>query len=210
MKVTKDSVAPAIKTLISSGNADNEPQDLYIPNMVTEQLWDTYKHKFKKHVVEAIERRKASNLIYQYDEPTKNAELYYLIDVFKKLDLNPVIKETKLSNISSAFSIRAFEMLTGTCEPARKMSQVRFFGCAVEDSNDIPVAIDKLSAIIEEYVNNDFVMGNLNPLMYVPFLEGGAVVSYLIFTEEGVEYLEQDKPAVHIYEGERPRSLEEI
>lgn len=211
-KNLKSNISMAINDLIKSGSADVEPVHLFVPKMEVIDLWDTYKDTFDDYVVEAINKIVAKSTIYQYNEPTVEIELANLIDVFSNLGLNEEIKDlpstTPLYNL---FPPRPFDRLRQKCQYVRRIAQVKYLGARVPKDGCVDDEVKKLYKHIKEYVDKGYIMGNLARLLFIPFAEnaGGAIVSYLIFTDDGVKYLEDNKPKVEICEGQVPNKLDD-
>ncbi len=225
----KCNISNSIKGLIDSGNADKEPVHLYAPNIEVVDLWDHYKGTFDKYVVDAIEARQTSQTAYEYNRDLGNEELSDLISLCKKLGIESTFKEKfnsffKKLNIPmdnnyvllNFFNPNSFQGLLNTCGFRREVTLVKYLGARVKDRLKIDDEVKKLYKYIKEYVDAGYIMGNLKPLIFIPFAnintglpDGGAVMSYLIFTPEGIEYLEKTKPEVEVYEGGVPKELED-
>lgn len=212
MKTTKQNVSNAVNDLINSGDADNEPSELSSQKIEIKDLWEEYKDTFDDHVVHAIERITTKNLVHQYNEPTKEVELANLISTMTKVGLNDELTHlpVKTFTVLRNYYPRPFDGLDDKCEYVRKAALVRYLGARVEDESEIEINVKKIHGYIKFFVDEGYIMGNLLKLCYIPFaFGGGAVVSYLIFTEEGREYLENNKLPVVIEEGQVPNKLED-
>lgn len=212
-KNLKYNIGNAINDLIKSGDADVEPADLYIPKMEVIDLWDTYKDTFDDYVVEIIEKVTTKNLIYQYNEPPAEIELANLINMFSNLGLNEEMKDlpVKTITVQRNFYPRPFDDLEEKCKYRRQLAQVKYLGARVPKDGCVDKEVKKLYKHIKEYADKGYIMGNLAKLLFIPFAGdgGGAVVSYLIFTDDGVKYLEDNKPKVCLQEGQAPNELED-
>lgn len=198
----------AVKSLIDSGNADNEPTKLFIPQLQIEDMYQKNRCRFTEKTIKSIEGKKAKNLIEQYNKPGK-VELYNILTILQNLDLDGLLEEREdLSLPSILKSTSILDEMFKKCEVMRCVYQVRFLGSRYYSKENANIAEEKLINILNDLGERDLIKGNLSEMSHLTiFPKGGTFISYLLFDEEGVKYLEDNK--LDFYEGGIPSSVDE-
>lgn len=204
----KKNIARSVSDLIQSGFADVEPQDLFTPTMTVHDLWKYFKHKFPSKVIEDIERRKTKDLVYQYNELTKNPEKGHFITTMTRLGLNPVIDSQKshmLANMLGHKS-RALDEWGKDVEYTRKLYITRYIGVTLDKDTPMYEGINHMAGILSDLSIKDYIKGHLMPFGAVDLYDGKKIlVSYLLFDDDGIKYLEDNN--IDFQEGGIPPML---
>lgn len=208
----RQGILNSVQDLIDSASPDSAPEELYVGEFNSKDIWDEYKHTFDKEVVTAIEKLHVDSLLHQYNE-YDNEELYDLATTLKRLKINDQ-QTTDTTNFFGHEVVKddVFDPIINSVMATRKISPIQFLGCRVRDESEIAENVEKLHKRIKKYVDMGFIRGHLTKMMYIPYQieeEGGAIVSYLAFSEEGANYIKENKPDESFNEGDRPKFLED-
>lgn len=201
----KKEIEIAINDLINSGFADVQPKHLFAKKIVATDIWKYYKHRFGEKTVEDVEERVTNNLLYEYDVITKNPEKGNFILTMTRLGLNPVIE--KPSYIPRhPHKARVLDEWGKDVEWTRKLYITKYIGVTLEPHQSIDDGVEHIANILADLSFKDYIKGNRNPLSYIDLYDGKKViVSYLLFDDEGIKYLENNK--IDFQEGGIPPML---
>lgn len=179
--------------------------------MNCEDIYKENKHRFSTKAIQSIEAIKTKNLIYQYTEfaggwqNREDTHWKQYRDVLFPTEKTP--QDLFIDTIGRLFNI----------EPkyTRQIAQVKYFGIAIMDEAKREESLDRFAKEINFFAENDFIMGNLAELMEIKISypeqskQSSAIVSYLIFTDAGINYLNNIKSKFEIKDGETPKALED-
>ena len=171
----------------------------------TEDIFEENKFRFTEKALKQITSVKTQHSIHQYTEFTGEWHKVEGKPVYSTfLERKPTVKDLFIDTLGEVLNIQPTYI--------RRVTQVRYFGVRVKSVSNKEEALNKLAEEINFFAENDFIMGNLAELMelklqYLP--ESIVFVSYLIFTDAGINYLNNNKSRFEIKEGETPKALED-
>lgn len=174
-----------------------------------EDIFEENKFRFTEKALKQITAVKTQNLIHQYTEFTGEWHKVEGKPVYSPFfERKPTVKDLFIDTLGEVLNIQPTYI--------RRVAQVRYFGARVKSVSNKEEALNKFAEEINFFAENDFIMGNLAELMelklqYLPEDNGQSIVfvSYLIFTDAGINYLNNNKSKFEIKEGETPKALED-
>ena len=206
--MSNEDIHKAVETLIDSGDYLKDPR-FTAPNFNVYDIWNTFNYMFTDKAKKAIFNLKATSTVVEYNiklpnqfsqyqptglprgtYPDRNPNSYDILDFLWKLKV--INTQTKLP---------AYQ---------RKLGQVRFLGSKIDTDKDIDKAVSKIAEKVNEYAEKDYIIGHLSPLSMMPM--GGSdkmIIFYLVFNDEGIKFLDANKPGIEFKEGETPKELED-
>lgn len=183
------------------------------PAIIMDNVYEQNIHCFTEKTKKAIAKKKATNLIEQYNKSLTQPELYGLYTMFSKLDIDKVAEKRADVNYPGIFSPPSvFDGVRDKCEIVRAIYQVRFLGSRYHDAENAYAAETKVIKMVNNLGEKGFIKGHLLEFGHIPFANfngipsGGAYISYLLFDEEGVKYLEDNK--MDMQEGSMPPAID--
>ncbi len=195
----KANIAKSVSSLINSGQANIQPQNLFMPTMAAENIWDIYKHRFSSKSIKDVERTHSLNILHQYNAYLKGEELGRFVATMTKLGLNPKLPGSSYGRIWDDY-----------CEDkivvTRQIYQTRYIGVLLEIEDDFDKGIHHMINIVDDLSLRGYVKGNLASLMEISLDDDRKIiVSYLLFDGDGIKYLEDNK--IDFPEGGIPSKL---
>lgn len=174
-----------------------------------ENIFEENKFRFSEKALKQITAVKTGNLIHQYNEYTGEWHKVEGKPTYGTIfERKPSVQDLFIDTLGAVLNIQPTYI--------RKIAQVRYFGARIKSSSNKEVALSKLAEEINFFAENDFIMGNLAELMELKLYMSSedrepntVFVSYLIFTDAGINYLNNNKSNFEIKEGETPKALED-
>lgn len=184
-------VSQAVADLIKSGNADNEPTTLSVPEFKIDDIYPIFEKYFnqKAQVVMGV---KASHLVHQRN--IFIAPMGFVV-LLKKLGLK---------------SVRDF----ADADLYIRHADMVHFCVSRADRANLQQAVIKVVKTINELANKGYITACMTKLSVVALAKFGmdrdyAVISYVALTQQGHDYVEQNMPKMFIKEGGYPPRYDE-
>lgn len=191
----KKLIGNMVKNLIDSGNADIEPEKLFMPTLQVTDLWEKYDKYASRKCKKKINDITSNGLIYQYDRVQDG--FFNKINHFVSNKLNTCLINKDVYYV-------------------RNLHIVNFMGIIVDsdDKEQEEAAVKKLIKELNFLAKKGYLVGNLQRLFRVPLAYGKtSIASYPLLNTAGHNYAQEkvkEENSIFIYEGAMPVKLEEL
>lgn len=180
---------------------------LHVP--ITQDIWHLHQHKFSP-VAQSFLNASVKNTIVEYDDTTDALRAPHDPYPDKDWAVKKLGWEPEKVDLYRTLCRLGLEY-----EWIRRLGQVKYFGCVLDQGRSDDDAVDALIKLLEPFAQHGYIMGSLLKLSKMDLMDRynsnnstqKVVVTYIALNEPGLHHLSANPTRLEFQEGGMPYKL---